>query len=256
MSFLKLRALVIEDEAHVREELIGALNETVDFEVIGHADAVESGFQLISTKEADVVFLDIKLIGGDAFQLLSLLRRHRKTIPPVVINTGFRDFDNAKRVHNDFHDIVIHILNKPFWEDWTQHQASILDALYLHRQSNRLANNPPTMDPLIPLQDGRQSYMIHPRDIIQVRTGPKGQGKTEVILESFQFGCSLSLAQLMEQLPPHLIQINRFEAINLNWISLINHGEKTILLRNGQNCSIGNAFYPEICRLIDPDRTR
>ncbi len=254
MTFLKLRALVIEDEAQVRDELISALNETVDFEVVGHADAVESGFQLISNTEADVVFLDIKLIGGDAFQLLTLLRRHQKVIPPVVINTGFRDFDNAKRVHNDFHDLVIHILNKPFWEDWTQHQASILDALYSHRQTRRLAHHTPMVDPMIPLQDGRQSYLIHPRDIVQVRTGPKGLGKTEVVLESMEFGCSLSLAQLLEQLPSHIIQINRFEAVNLNWVSMINHGEKTILLRNGQTCSVGNAFYPDLCRLMDPQR--
>ncbi len=250
MDFHKLRALVIEDEKDVRMELVNALNETPDFEVVGESDSVESGYSLITSIPAEVIFLDIKLLGGDAFQLLRLLRQNKIHIPPVVINTGFRDFENAKRIHNDFKEVVIHILNKPFWEDWAYHQESILEALYLHRQSERLSKSNPVINKMIPIQDGRQSYLIDPKDIVHVTTGAKGQGRTEVILASHQFGCSLSLTQLLAQLPSQIIQINRFEAVNLQWVSIINHGEKILVLRNGDMCSVGNAFYPDICRMF------
>lgn len=183
MSFRKIRALVIEDEAPIRQELVGALNETLEFEVAGEAESLEDGFDLVKNRPAEVLFLDIKLIGGTAFQLLTQLKRHGLPIPPVVINTGFREFEHAQKLHNEFGGEVIAILRKPFYEDWEKHQEKIIEAIYLRNQAERLARQAPSARKLVSIQDGRQSYLVNPADVVMVKTGAKGKANTDVLFQ-------------------------------------------------------------------------
>ena len=83
-----LRALVVEDEDDVRQALIEALNESTRFQVVAEAAGVDSACEAFRSTPVDVLFLDIKLAGGDAFQLLRRLKREGHVLPPVVINTG------------------------------------------------------------------------------------------------------------------------------------------------------------------------
>ena len=251
MSFRKLRALVVEDEAPIRRELVAALNETLELEVAGEADDVEEAFNLVKTTPADVLFLDIKLIGGTAFQLLTLLKREGVTIPPVVINTGYRDFEYAQRLHNDFGKEVVAILKKPFYEDWEPHQERILEAIYLQQQQERLANNQPNFKKMLNIQDGRQSFMVNSEDVVMVKTGAKGQGRTEVILEKHTIQSGLSLAQMLAKLPPNFLQVNRYEAVNMEWISVLDHTEREVKLRNGCSCDIGGGYYQALCKWLE-----
>ena len=241
----------MEDEAPIRRELVAALNETLELEVAGEADDVEEAFNLVKTTPADVLFLDIKLIGGTAFQLLTLLKREGVTIPPVVINTGYRDFEYAQRLHNDFGKEVVAILKKPFYEDWEPHQERILEAIYLQQQQERLANNQHNYKKMLNIQDGRQSFMVNSEDVVMVKTGAKGQGRTEVILEKHTIQSGLSLAQMLAKLPPNFLQVNRYEAVNMEWISVLDHTEREVKLRNGCSCDIGGGYYQALCKWLE-----
>ncbi len=251
MSFSKLRALVVEDEAPHLKILVDALNESPELEVVGNAGSVEDAFNLIQSTPADVLFLDIKLMNGDAFQLLNLLRREQVTIPPVVINTGYKEFEYAQKLHNEYSQEVLSILKKPFYEDWEQRRDGIIEAIYVRNQSARFADRKHLSKNLISIQDGRQSYLVNPDDIILVKTGAKSKGRTEVIFEHHKIGCNLSLAQLIAKLPHEFVQVNRFEVINITWISLLDQSSREVRLRNGDICSIGNAFYPGLSEWLE-----
>lgn len=70
----KLKALIVEDETHSREILrnyIGKYCPTV--EVLGEADGVESGVNLIKQSPPDLLFLDVEMPFGNAFDLLDQL---------------------------------------------------------------------------------------------------------------------------------------------------------------------------------------
>jgi DNA-binding LytR/AlgR family response regulator len=252
MSFRKLRVLVVEDEVPIRRELVAALNETLELEVAGEADNVEDAFDLVKNKPAEVLFLDIKLIGGTAFQLLTLLKREGVAIPPVVINTGFRDFEYAQRLHNEHGSEVVAILKKPFYEDWERQQERIMEAVYLRQQQERLAGGgAPFSRKMLSIQDGRQSFMVNTDDVVMVKTGPKGQGRTEVVLEKHALQSGLSLSQMLAKLPPSFLQVNRYEAINVDWISVLDHTEREVRLRNGACCIVGSGYYPALMEWVE-----
>ena len=69
-----MRAVVVDDIKKFRDNLIQDLNEFCpDVEVVGTADGVVSAAKIIKAKTPDVVFLDIQINQGTAFDLLELL---------------------------------------------------------------------------------------------------------------------------------------------------------------------------------------
>lgn len=71
---IKLRTLIIDDEAPVRELISGIIrNYCETAEIIATADGVTSGIAAIKQYKPDLVLLDVKLTDGTAFDLLQQL---------------------------------------------------------------------------------------------------------------------------------------------------------------------------------------
>lgn len=84
-----LRAVIIDDERKSRENLQLLLDSFVEgVEVVGRADGVQSGVELIEAKQPDVVFLDIHLKSGDGFEILEQLSDARQN---VIFVTGHEE---------------------------------------------------------------------------------------------------------------------------------------------------------------------
>lgn len=163
----------------------------------------------------------------------------------------FREFEYAQKLHNEFGGEVISILRKPFYEDWERHQEKIIEAIYLRQQQERLVGQVPFGKKLVNIQDGRQSYLINPEDVVLVKTGAKGQGKTEIVLANQSIQSGLSLSQMLAKLPNTFLQVNRYEAINISWVSILDHTDREVKLRNGSACLIGSGYYQALCKWME-----
>ncbi|MGB6150730.1 MAG: LytTR family DNA-binding domain-containing protein [Pricia sp.] len=68
---MKLKAILIEDEANSREILRNYLAKYCrDVELLGEAASIEEGLKLIGKYKLDLVFLDVEMPFGNAFDLL------------------------------------------------------------------------------------------------------------------------------------------------------------------------------------------
>ncbi len=68
---MKLNAILIEDEANSREILRNYLAKyCVEVNLLGEATSIQEGLQLIKSNELDLVFLDVEMPFGNAFDLL------------------------------------------------------------------------------------------------------------------------------------------------------------------------------------------
>ncbi len=85
---MKLRAVIVEDEPPARRRLIRLLEETGAVEIAGEAETVKDAVEQIHAADPDVVFLDIRIPGGDGFEVL----RRLEEIPPVIFVTAFDEF--------------------------------------------------------------------------------------------------------------------------------------------------------------------
>jgi two-component system LytT family response regulator len=72
-----LKAIIIEDELGSVNVILQLLAEygKDQIQVVGVADAIQSGLELIQKKKPDVVFMDIELRDGSSFQILENLEK-------------------------------------------------------------------------------------------------------------------------------------------------------------------------------------
>lgn len=74
----EITAVIIDDERSNREFISVILADFCpEVEVIGQADGVASGLELLGKTDPDILFLDIKMPDGDGFQLLEKLENPR-----------------------------------------------------------------------------------------------------------------------------------------------------------------------------------
>src|SRR5438128_2047857 len=65
-----IRALLIDDEPHAREDLQRLLAAHPQVTIVGEAGSVASARKRLARADYDLVFLDVQLIGGTGFDLL------------------------------------------------------------------------------------------------------------------------------------------------------------------------------------------
>lgn len=103
----RLRVLVVEDEARLRELLVRELAE-MNAVGVGAADA-DDALAIMQQQGADVILLDLNLPRIDGMTFLDTLRRQWPDTP-VIILTAFGTLESAQRAirHN-----VVDYLRKP-----------------------------------------------------------------------------------------------------------------------------------------------
>ena len=86
-----IRAIVIDDEARVRQLLIQLIETELKdrVEVVDSADDISSGFEAIEKHKPDLVFLDIQMHEGTGFDLL---KQFDKVDFEIVFVTAFNEY--------------------------------------------------------------------------------------------------------------------------------------------------------------------
>jgi two-component system response regulator AlgR len=86
---VKLRTLIVDDEAPARERLKSMLAEIEDTQIVGEAATGEQALQLVVDLSPDVVLLDVRMPGMDGLEAA----RHLSSLaePPAVIFTTAYD---------------------------------------------------------------------------------------------------------------------------------------------------------------------
>ena len=70
MARTPMRILLVDDSSAIRERVRGKVNAIGAVEVIGEADNVPRGIDLVRKLKPDIVILDISLPGGNGIEVL------------------------------------------------------------------------------------------------------------------------------------------------------------------------------------------
>ncbi len=85
-----LKAVIIDDQEDIRSINRTLLSQNFpDIEIVGEADGVESGIELLKQAQPDIVLLDIKIKGGTGFNILQKVRPYNFM---VIFITAFDEF--------------------------------------------------------------------------------------------------------------------------------------------------------------------
>src|SRR3984893_17000432 len=105
--WIRIRAVIIEDEPLAAQYLAKLLDDTCQVEVIGTAAESEAGLRLCAELRPDAVFVDINLPGRDGVSLATQLAMLPQA-PRLVFTTG-----NANRATDAFRLEAVDYLLKP-----------------------------------------------------------------------------------------------------------------------------------------------
>ena len=92
---MKIRALIVDDEALARNRLRKLLEEEPEVELVGECANGRDAVSTIRATKPDLVFLDVDMPGMNGFELCAKLRMlppHKTT--PVVFVTSLNDLES------------------------------------------------------------------------------------------------------------------------------------------------------------------
>jgi DNA-binding LytR/AlgR family response regulator len=230
--WIRIRAVIIEDEPLAAEYLAALLDDTCQVEVVGSAMESEAGLRLCAELRPDAAFVDINLPGKDGVSLATQLAMLPQP-PRLVFTTG-----NAQRATDAFRLEAVDYLLKPLDPEQVTEAVNRLLA-YLRPfeagslpgsgdQSNE-ASTPDKMrftgatNELLPVKDvdRDQIRLLARREVAAVL---RRERRTWVHTVREEFATYYPLADLMRWLGGEpFIQIGRHAVVNPQAIERITH---------------------------------
>jgi len=230
--WIRIRAVIIEDEPLAAQYLAELLDDTCQVEVVGAAAESESGLRLCAELRPDAVFLDIKLPGKDGVSLAAQLAMLPQA-PRLVFTTG-----NANRATDAFRLEAVDYLLKPLDPEQVMEAVTRLLAYLRPFESGspalsaRREDSPATPDKvlftgsdsdLLPVKDvdRDQIRLLARREVVAVLRRDR---RTWVHTVREEFATYYPLADLVRWLMGDpFVQIGRHAVVNLQAIEHVTH---------------------------------
>lgn len=104
-----IRALIVDDELHAREELKSLLQENGELVVVGACSNVLDALREIREKAPEVLFLDVQMPSVSGFELLSMI--DQDMMPSIVFVTAYDEYA-VKAFEEDALDYLVKPVEK------------------------------------------------------------------------------------------------------------------------------------------------
>lgn len=231
-------AVIVEDSELARFELEHQLKAHPGVNIIGQAGDVDSAVALINANAPDLVFLDIDLPGGNAFDVLEALDR----VPRIIFITAFDHF-----ALQAFEFDTVDYLLKPIE---AEHLARAIGKLRVEAKAEpgqaRHSSNSP-----IYVKDGERCHLVKPRDIRLIEAVGN--------YSRLYFGTHApllyrSLNAIEERLDPEMFfRSSRQHIVNLNYVEQISpwtNGGLHITLRGGGEIEVSRRQSNKLKELL------
>lgn len=246
----KLRCIVLEDEDALRMDLKRYLGRFEEVEIIGEAVSVNEAYRLISEKQPDSAFMDIKLIGGDIFYLLDRLKQNTIQIPNIVVTTGFPEY--VMTALNDYHSHIVQYLVKPYKDMGEEKLRKAVDALIAAQSKKSSSSNMADSRSHTFVSSRRNLIRIDFNQVIYLEVA--GSGNTYVVSNRETHTIDYTLNQCLEEIfPTTFIRISRTNAVNHDFITHINKEDRTVEVRVGEKArslGVGDKYWGEMVRRL------
>jgi two-component system, LytTR family, response regulator len=227
-----MRAIIVDDELHAREELGSLLDETGAFEIIATCGNAVEALRAIRRERPDVVFLDIQMPAVSGFELLSMIDDDE--LPHVVFVTAHDE--HALRA---FEERAIDYLLKPVDRDRLAKTVERLrrlpragHAAYPREQIRRL-----------PCLAGKAVKLVDLAEVEFVRSSEAG---VYVVSAGSELFTELTLKVLEER--AGLVRCHKQYLVNLDRIDEISLGEGlgVIRTRSGKEVPVSRRYLQRL----------
>ncbi|SNQ44322.1 LytR/AlgR family response regulator transcription factor [Cellulophaga lytica] len=226
---MKLNAIIVEDEANSREILTNYLSKyCASVNLLGEAASIKEGLELINKHQPDLIFLDVEMPFGNAFDLLDLVpNRTFETVFVTAYNQYAMDALNSHAAYYLMKPINIDELIKAVeYVGEIRSKENALEDQILQPKTNKIDGKI-----TLPQQDGFQ--VLNVADILFCKAD---DNYTEIYLDNKKILVSKTLKyfeEAMEDFP--FARIHKSYLVNVNAIAKYKKGKGgSVVLHNGK----------------------
>ncbi|MCF6265762.1 MAG: two-component system response regulator BtsR [Desulfuromusa sp.] len=229
-----IRALIIDDEQHAREELELLVQETGAFEILGSCANAIDALRRIRTEKPELLFLDIQMPVLNGFELLAMIED--ELMPHVVFVTAYDE--HALKA---FEEKTLDYLLKPVSRE------RLLKTVNKVRETIRRGEPPYyQVEPLrhIPCQFANRIKLIPAADVEYVYSDLTG---IHLVTSEGQFFTELTLKVLEERTP--LLRCQRQFLVNpdkIDEIKLLENGLAELKTQLGHILPVSRRYLRQL----------
>ena len=227
MKMEKIKTIIVEDSRLARNELKELIKNFPEIEVIGEADNVDSGYELITAKQPDLLFLDINMPEKDGFELLEML----DNVPITVFTTAFDEYALKSFEYNALDYLMKPVSPNRFAKAIEKIKQKLQERLIKAEQKVEISNQ-------IFIKDGEKCWLVKVADIYLFEVDGN---YTKVFFNNQKAILNKSLNQIDKKLPEDFFRANRNQIININFIKNIDlwfSGNLLVQLKDDQKIEI------------------
>ncbi|UII74909.1 LytTR family DNA-binding domain-containing protein [Flagellimonas sp. HMM57] len=227
---MKIRAVIVEDSRLARNELKELIKKHSEIELVGEAENVDSGFELIQKETPDLLFLDINMPEKDGFELLEMLDE----VPITIFTTAFDEYAIKSFEYNALDYLLKPINEKRFAVAFDKVKAKLTS-----NQEDTVKTKQLSRNSQIFIKDGESCWLVKIGDISHFEIVGN---YTRVFFEDKKPLLYKSLNQVEEKLPEQsFFRANRQQIVNTNYIANVVpwfNGKLKLQMYNGEEIEV------------------
>jgi two-component system LytT family response regulator len=230
---MSLNAILVEDEANSREILRNYINKYCPkVNLVGEASSIQEGLQLIDENKLDMIFLDVEMPFGNAFDLLEQIPdRTFETVFVTAYDHYAKDALNEHAAYYLMKPISIDELIKAVDYVWEVKQKEVkLDEGVLNTKAKGIEGKL-----TLPQQDGFQ--VLNVSEILYCKAD---DNYTEIFLENKKILVSKTLKYFEDALAEFpFARIHKSYLVNMNEVVKYRKGKGgSVVISNGKELMV------------------
>jgi two-component system LytT family response regulator len=239
--------ILADDEVLARQKLRQMLLDEEEIQLVGESGTTSETLDLVRHERPDLLFLDIRMHGRDAFDVVAELASDRDFPMPTIIFTTAHDSYALRAFEVHAADYLL----KPFSSERLKiaTQRAIVQirsrqthqpALQAHRGTNPYANR------IVFKSRGRILFL----PVSSIRWIGAEENYVRICTDAESYLLREPIGRLEEKLDPQLfLRVHRSSIVNLQFVKEVrteNTGESVVILLNGQRLSMSRSYRSRI----------
>tara|TARA_R110002012_G_scaffold318227_1_gene536104 strand:- start:43088 stop:43822 length:735 start_codon:yes stop_codon:yes gene_type:complete len=227
-----IKTVIVEDSRLARNEIKELLKQHPDVELVGEAENVDNGFELINATKPDLLLLDINMPEKDGFELLEMLDE----VPITVFTTAFDEYAIKSFEYNALDYLLKPINDKRFGQAIEKVKIKLDGTTGSSATSSieKLTNSSQIF-----IKDGEKCWLVKIGDILLFEIVGN---YSRVYFQDQKPMLYKSLNQVEEKLPEqNFFRVNRQQIINMDHIKNVVpwfNGKLKLVMNNGEEVEV------------------
>ncbi len=242
----KTRTIIIEDDISAQKYLTTILNTYFKtIEIAGYARSIEESVNLINERKPELVFMDIELTDGNAFEIFERINSQDFE---VIFVTGFDNFIQKAIEHYAFSFIIKPIDEKQI-TSVIRRYLNLKERLFTINKLHILTNFIYDTNPFLLLHTGNEHVSVEINNIIKCVAD--GNYTNFHLTSNKKYLASKSLKYYEKLLvSKHFFKASRSVLINTSFIESI-YKKEAIILKNNEKITVSVRNRQNLAVLIN-----